>query len=463
MILSSQYRNMKFTKYSQLISHLLLNEKHQEILLQNTSSRPPGTQLITNANTNIKSQFNQGREKEHQQYNKQGRGRGNGKYINKHYNHYNNKYNKGGNNTSYKRYEQNQDQRGGRGRGRSGRGRSTYNGRGKYNNTKSFDKDKTCYRCGTKGHTKEVCKMPKHLVALYQKANQKETHSAFLESQDIFGDMDDTTEAECHMILTDLTPPKVDDMNTMIVDSGTTHSILRSKEYFLRITPSTRKITTIKGPSDLEQGHGPAKITLPQGTIINIELAIFAPDATRNLLSFKDLRNNDLHIHTSVENGVEIIHLLKNTKNGLEIKETLFAYTTGLYITRFETSNLQIEINTMHLLWHERLGHPGQSMLHKIIKNCRGIPNNIKHIPKANPCMACSKGKLIIQPAISKTQLQIPKFLERIHADICGPIDPPTGPFCYFMVMIDASSKWTNMTLLSTRNLTMPKNTYTNT
>ena len=39
-ILSQQYRNMKFKKLSKLMSHLLLVEKHHQILLRNAESRP---------------------------------------------------------------------------------------------------------------------------------------------------------------------------------------------------------------------------------------------------------------------------------------------------------------------------------------------------------------------------------------------------------------------------------------
>ena len=43
--------------------------------------------------------------------------------------------------------------------------------------------------------------------------------------------------------------------------------------------------------------------------------------------------------------------------------------------------------------------------------------------------------------------------LERIHGDICGPIHPPCGPFHYFMILIDVSTKWSHVCLLSTRNV----------
>ncbi|KAM1768502.1 hypothetical protein ACFX12_046463 [Malus domestica] len=44
-------------------------------------------------------------------------------------------------------------------------------------------------------------------------------------------------------------------------------------------------------------------------------------------------------------------------------------------------------------------------------------------------------------------------FCKRIQGDICGPIQPSCGPFRYFMVLVDASTKWSYVCLLSTRNV----------
>ena len=44
-------------------------------------------------------------------------------------------------------------------------------------------------------------------------------------------------------------------------------------------------------------------------------------------------------------------------------------------------------------------------------------------------------------------------FLELIQGDICGSIHLPSGRFCYFMVLIDASTRWFHVCLLSTRNV----------
>ena len=44
-------------------------------------------------------------------------------------------------------------------------------------------------------------------------------------------------------------------------------------------------------------------------------------------------------------------------------------------------------------------------------------------------------------------------FLERIYGDICRHIHPPCGPFCYFMILIDAFTRWSHVCLLSTCNV----------
>ncbi|KAL6124649.1 hypothetical protein ACLB2K_077161 [Fragaria x ananassa] len=68
-------------------------------------------------------------------------------------------------------------------------------------------------------------------------------------------------------------------------------------------------------------------------------------------------------------------------------------------------------------------------------------------------CKTCSLAKLQAQPSfVIDTKQNIP-FLQRIQSDICGPIKPECGPFQYFMVLVDASTRWSHVVLLSTRNV----------
>jgi hypothetical protein len=61
-------------------------------------------------------------------------------------------------------------------------------------------------------------------------------------------------------------------------------------------------------------------------------------------------------------------------------------------------------------------------------------------------------GKLILRPSPLKIHAEPLRFLERIQGDICGLIQPLCGHFIYFIVLIDASTRWSHMCLLSTDN-----------
>ena len=105
--------------------------------------------------------------------------------------------------------------------------------------------------------------------------------------------------------------------------------------------------------------------------------------------------------------------------------------------------NQKFNDSNAFLLWHERLGHPGISMMRRIYQNSNGHPltNGQILVPDGYTCAACSKGKLIIRQSFTNVTFESLTFLERIQGDICGPIHPPSGRFCYFMVLIDASTQ----------------------
>lgn len=82
---------------------------------------------------------------------------------------------------------------------------------------------------------------------------------------------------------------------------------------------------------------------------------------------------------------------------------------------------------------HCCLGHPGTSMYHRILKDTHGIPPTVNPTSMKEACVACAQGKLQIRPSVSKTTNKIPAFLEQLNVDVCGPIDPPSGPFQFFL------------------------------
>ncbi|GJX99552.1 disease resistance CC-NBS-LRR class family protein [Tanacetum coccineum] len=152
-----------------------------------------------------------------------------------------------------------------------------------------------------------------------------------------------------------------------IADSGATHTILKSKKYFLELKPTKGTIDTISGPTNLIDGVGKANVVL---------------------------------------------------------------------------------------------SHPGSTMMKRIVENTHGHPLKDQKFPKIDKvtlCTSCSLGKLIARSLPLKVKNESPMFLERIQGDICGLIHLPCGPFRYFMVLIDTSSRWSHVSLLSTRNVALAK------
>ena len=111
------------------------------------------------------------------------------------------------------------------------------------------------------------------------------------------------------------------------------------------------------------------------------------------------------------------------------------------------------------IIWHDRLGNPVYNMMHKNIENSHGHTlKNLKILQsKKFSCTACSQGLLVIKPPASKVGKESPAFLKCIKGDICGPFYPPCGPFKYYMVLIEASTIWSHVCLLSTHNMTFAR------
>ena len=145
----------------------------------------------------------------------------------------------------------------------------------------------------------------------------------------------------------------------------------------------------------------------------------------------------------------------------VRIIEKLSAFSLGLnhttinLIESYIVMNQQFKDPMNFIFWHDRLGLLGSSMMRRINEHSHEHPlkNQKILLPNEYPYDACSQGKLIVKPSFIKVTFESPVFLERIHEDICGPIHPPCGPFCYFMVLINAFIRWSHVCLLSTHNV----------
>ena len=137
MLLQQQYREMGFKKYSKLISHLLVAEQHNDLLMKNHESRPTGSMPFPEVNT---ANFHQSRREKGC-----GPSRGCGRGRGRNFNH-------GdrlalNNNLQHQQCKKKNE---------------------KHDVVQKKNSDNKCYRCGGKGHWSRTCRTPRHMVELYQ-------------------------------------------------------------------------------------------------------------------------------------------------------------------------------------------------------------------------------------------------------------------------------------------------------
>ena len=81
-----------------------------------------------------------------------------------------------------------------------------------------------------------------------------------------------------------------------LVDSATTHIILRDRKLFHTLTKKRGSVTTIANDNVLIVGSIRSLIIFHMGTKLIIDDSLIYPQSTRTLLNFKDFRSNGFHI-----------------------------------------------------------------------------------------------------------------------------------------------------------------------
>ena len=175
-------------------------------------------------------------------------------------------------------------------------------------------------------------------------------------------------------------------------------------------------------------------------------------------LSIKDICENNYHDKIIEENGMECLCITSYLYSLKRILEKMERLPNGLYITTIRSmeanyfTGQKLVDSSTYLLWHDHLGHPGQDTMRRILKLLHRHPLSSKDLVYCNTiCQACLFGKLMTRPSLAKITKEPILFLQRIQEE------PPCKPFCYFMVLVDASTRWLHVCLLFTRKVAFAK------
>ena len=151
VLMQQQYREHRFTKYSELIACLLVAKKNNKFLLQNHQSRPTWSKAFPEANATFASPHSnrQGHKNGPTMGKRRGRGGGRGRGR--------------GNNSRHHNTGPFKNKKGNSNQGKLPNPQATTG-----QSITQRQLDNTCYRCGMTGHWSRTCRTAKHLVDLFQ-------------------------------------------------------------------------------------------------------------------------------------------------------------------------------------------------------------------------------------------------------------------------------------------------------
>ena len=117
--------------------------------------------------------------------------------------------------------------------------------------------------------------------------------------------------------------------------------------------------------------EGWARDKLPGGATLVCSNVMFAPEAQRSLISFRDLRAHGIHALPAIRDGEEILKLMQ----GSTCLATARCGASGLYemsVSSFivgyqDHSTYSITIPEKAKLWHWRMGHQGVNIFRRMI------------------------------------------------------------------------------------------------
>ena len=95
-------------------------------------------------------------------------------------------------------------------------------------------------------------------------------------------------------------------------------------------------VNTISGSTNLIEGFGKTNLILSRGTKFTINNALFSSKSKRNLLSFKDIRQNGYHVEINNKNNIEYLYIAFIVSHEKRILETLPVFLLGYIILIYE-------------------------------------------------------------------------------------------------------------------------------
>ncbi len=329
---------------------------------------------------------------------------------------------------------------------------------GKSNNGTKKYTNYRCTICGNLGHTDKVCwgkdingKRPQPPNFLDKtKSNGSRNSAHVVEHKHSDNQIISESDFVCLMAkINSSAYPK--GASSWIADSGCTAHICFDKSIFDSYEPVTDMNVEMgtKATADVA-GKGSIIISMECGSdfqVRKLEDVLHVPSFEYSLLSVSSLDHKGMM--TTFGGGECIIH-----NKGVTVATGFLEGPLYVIHTKPAPRNNEKALLSSLQLWHERMGHVHKRGIAQMAD--RGVAKGLKigdHDFDLN-CPHCAVSKAHRSPIPKeRTSERAKGMLDRIHSDVCGPMDVPSlGGSRYFVTFIDEHSNWTTVYLMKQKS-----------
>lgn len=252
----------------------------------------------------------------------------------------------------------------------------------------------TCWKCGSKDHKKKECPQltPKHSAMIAVASSVPED---------------------------------------FVLDSGATAHIVNRKDYLKNVKPTSQSVAGVHGGDGLARAEG--NLHCFPGT------ALYLPGTTHNLLSVLQLGNHGWRADFQGRKAT------LTAPDGSSFHAEA-AHNSSLYrLSSHQCFIATTEDNSSMVVWHNRLGHPSDKVLHSVCKDFVDTSQWPSELPIQ--CVDCVQSKLTKAPVNRSTTHEESDAKLRpgevLHMDLIGPMEDASvvGGFYYDCQVKDRATR----------------------
>ncbi|THH12698.1 hypothetical protein EUX98_g9791, partial [Antrodiella citrinella] len=345
----------------------------------------------------------------------------------------------------------------------------------------SEKKKKKCDYCKKSGHVKEECRKMK--ADNEAKAAEKPKE---LVAKIVTIDEPEPQALSFSLFMAEALATRQDVRTKWIVDSGASATMCSHRDWFMYYSPLSSPIKVWLGDERFINAIGKGRVSLNvptgNGSTHNVVLVdvYYVPDLNGNLLSVSQFTNRGGHVNF-VGSGCELsdaratVKVQARNRQGLYILDATVDTSKSALIAHLSPSSSdpptplvanfagvdKVSKATLDT-WHRRLGHVNFKSVLKMVR--KGLVDGMEitgdKVSK-HTCKPCFEGKHARTPIRTISEVDNPRLLHRIYADIVGPMQTVTRQgYRFSNNHVEAKSHYNMVRLQKTKEETADETRY---